>query len=740
MTTLFQAATILIGVIVIPGLKDPFVFPKWSVGVLFAALFLICLAAHPVKRSPPYRTVAMPFAALWLAHIISVFVSGHVWSAIETIMAIGIAGVWLAAGSLLLQSDTQREKWALSVSITGIIVAMIGIGAVFGIGWNRYPGIPDPSATFGHRNLIAQFLIIQIPISLYGAFTSHRLAKRITGAISAFSGTILLVFSACRGAWIGMIGGTGLVLLVLGWRGYFQNRKRTWSWILLGLIMGSVMAGFPVIRDRWLSITDIGRGTNRFRVLVWSSTCRMIQDAPVWGIGAGNFQYVYPLYRSEEEIRLSGKEVVVDQAHNDYLQVAAETGVFGFLSMVWLLSTLFHQCIRIPLHAGPERRLFCLMALMAIGATAIHAGFSSNFRNPVPLLLIAALSGSLLHGTPARTPIATPGSFLSKTSCLLGAAMLVTLWGVRAHYEILVGRGTLAELRKDYPSAARYFTAAHRWFGDYDAGYHAGFVLSEMGDYDQALQMLRSAHKQHPAFRNILFNMGVVLEKLGMLTESVGMYQQTTRIDPVFPDAWNNLGVVLNRLNRLPEAQTALERGVREDPWSPDTHSNLGIIYYKLGQFQKAMEQFQAGVRTGRVLFFERSTTRHLTFLGKMEFRGSFLTPTGTSNPTPWGYVQFPARPEFAPEIQNPPDTVAVMYSDVDHTLMIEFDDVSDAVGYILEYRIPPHLGRVELNPVKPIFADLWNNIGVVYERQGDRKNAEYAFQRSRFIHTKSST
>lgn len=58
---------------------------------------------------------------------------------------------------------------------------------------------------------------------------------------------------------------------------------------------------------------------------IWGATLRMIADHPVFGVGLGAFATMYPRYDPSNGLRRTA------EAHNDYLQLVAETGVVGGL-------------------------------------------------------------------------------------------------------------------------------------------------------------------------------------------------------------------------------------------------------------------------------------------------------------------------------------------------------------------------------------------------------------------------
>lgn len=141
----------------------------------------------------------------------------------------------------------------------------------------------------------------------------------------------------------------------------------------------------------------------------WLGGERMLQNrsgfellSQVWvsGVGAGNYQWVFPMFRGAD-LRF----VTYDHAHNDYLQSAIEQGIpvaaLLALAVGLVLRTLFHayRSRHNPLYRGVV--FGCLLSTVFM---LLHALVEFNFRipaNAVYFLVIAALgvaAGSLERG------------------------------------------------------------------------------------------------------------------------------------------------------------------------------------------------------------------------------------------------------------------------------------------------------------------------------------------------------
>src|SRR5579885_634073 len=113
------------------------------------------------------------------------------------------------------------------------------------------------------------------------------------------------------------------------------------------------------------------------RLGYWRDSIPLIRDFPVLGIGLGGFQDLFPRYQSPPWSPLSVRE-----AHNDYLELAADTGLLGAALLLWFgLSATIRICR--GLRTAPPEVLPVVGALM-VGLGAIAFQELSDFALQIP--------------------------------------------------------------------------------------------------------------------------------------------------------------------------------------------------------------------------------------------------------------------------------------------------------------------------------------------------------------------
>jgi O-antigen ligase/tetratricopeptide (TPR) repeat protein len=111
------------------------------------------------------------------------------------------------------------------------------------------------------------------------------------------------------------------------------------------------------------------------RLSFWKDTIRIIQDFIVTGAGIGSFSDIYPSYQS-----ITG-DFLVNHAHNDYLELAAEGGIVGFALAASFVITLFVKTYRAFLSRKDAYAVYLYMgSITGIIALLIHSFFDFNLH------------------------------------------------------------------------------------------------------------------------------------------------------------------------------------------------------------------------------------------------------------------------------------------------------------------------------------------------------------------------
>jgi O-antigen ligase len=206
-----------------------------------------------------------------------------------------------------------------------------------------------------------------------------------------------IIFAQSRGAWISL----GISLLVMNIILIRRRFLKVYSLIILITLAVGVFGYFyhskGLVSKRIETMLDIEKGeaSMESRFSIWRGTVEMIKDYPWTGVGIGCFEWGFPKYRPLSMGRWS---IRPRYAHNDYLHMAAETGVFGMVFMIWVLCLVVGRALsdrdcNSDNCGQPIINSIILGCGIGMLSLAIHGMVDFNFHIPANMILFVVLAG-----------------------------------------------------------------------------------------------------------------------------------------------------------------------------------------------------------------------------------------------------------------------------------------------------------------------------------------------------------
>jgi tetratricopeptide (TPR) repeat protein len=127
-------------------------------------------------------------------------------------------------------------------------------------------------------------------------------------------------------------------------------------------------------------------------VAIWSRAIPLVKDFPVWGTGYSSYQYVDVLHRSDAY----EADIIVDHAHNDYLEALVEGGLVLFIPVVVAVVLIFRLGFR-AVHRNENRPAgaLALGALVAFTTVAIHSFSDFGMHIPANAVIVTVVCAHL---------------------------------------------------------------------------------------------------------------------------------------------------------------------------------------------------------------------------------------------------------------------------------------------------------------------------------------------------------
>ncbi len=414
------AIVALVPLIILPWLSDPLQLPKLqAMEVLETACFVALLAGlGPVelwrrwRSSPIFWPAVLYLIWVGISTATSVDLTNSVW---------GITGRWGGAPTLFayvllaflaiaaLEKPRDLLVAAMAALSAACIVSLYGLAQYGGwdfVNWN-VDWVLSAFSTMGNPDFLANYelLYIFIAAGLY-VFGWPRRGRWLL-LVSSGLCTAAMWATQTRSAWL------VFVVVAVGFGLWLRSdpvalvrlRRLVLVW---GIATVVVLAWQPSIRARVVSVAvDAARAfgyalnislpgvtsetgnSMAQRIWIWRGVAHMIAARPWTGWGPDTMYEDFPRYQAPDKAKVFPPNIIIDRAHNDYLQVAVDSGLPALAAYAWLLIAALRRALAAWRRAtSPPLRALLLAGLaggvaywielgvnIAMPASAPHAWF-----------------------------------------------------------------------------------------------------------------------------------------------------------------------------------------------------------------------------------------------------------------------------------------------------------------------------------------------------------------------------
>ena len=380
-----------------------------AVSVLFSIavcqiLLALALVALLLSKAPlRLPRIWLPLALFLLATLVSLAFSGDVAGGLPQVRKIYVYSMLLVVFSLFRDLRLIRRLvlcWAgvgAIVAARGIVQFAAKVSEAAALGRNFYDyyeperitGFMSHWMTFGGEEM---FVLLMLMAYLFWSPSARKGGLWFSVlCFAALCAALLLGFT--RSIWIATV--VGGLYLVWRWK------RRLIALAPLALLIGFVAAP-PSVRTRFRSIFHAG--DNQFRLVIWRSGLRMIEQHPWLGLGPEQVNRKTVERYLPPDTPLPLPSGWYGHLHNIYLHYAAERGVPAMLILVWMLLLMlvdFQKALR-TLPPGPSDRRFILHGATAVVLATMVAGlFELNLGDSEVLTMFLVVAGCAYVATEA---------------------------------------------------------------------------------------------------------------------------------------------------------------------------------------------------------------------------------------------------------------------------------------------------------------------------------------------------
>jgi O-antigen ligase len=274
---------------------------------------------------------------------------------------------WLLLIFFLIVNNVKEEG-----QVEKLLTILIGVSTLVGLYavWQHYSGMDlyrgaslEPRGSvflslgfFSHHLTLGGYLMLTFLLALVLLLRAGRSGlPRIIGICAPIVLGLALVFSYARSAWLGAVMGILAFGLLKG--GKFALL------MMLGICVLALLI-YVIEPTSWDRVREINLSKDKpesTRIRLWQTSVAMIKKSPIWGVGLGGWGVLFDQYKVE------GVYAATCHPHNDYLNVAVNTGLLGLLAYLSIWAAFLYSTVR-SLREGTGSRLSRSVQMGAVAA------------------------------------------------------------------------------------------------------------------------------------------------------------------------------------------------------------------------------------------------------------------------------------------------------------------------------------------------------------------------------------
>lgn len=320
-------------------------------------------------------------------------------------------------------------------------------------------------------------------------------------------------------------------------------------------------------------------GSIRQRAFTLRCGYEMWKSRPIIGSGPGTFAFRYPLeqarlLKDNSIFSMYGNVVsnrIATHAHNEYLELAVEGGVFGAAAFIALaFSALFVIFKRAKAAAATEKNNILGFGIAgAFAALLTQSAFEFALHDPLTGMIFWVLLGLGC----AMAPVERRGEFTHAHGAGVFRVAALTVIAAFIIY-----------------APTPYLAMRHMMLAN---------ALGRSHDVDAALEEFDIAEKLDPSAPEILLNRASAHRATGDVSSAKGDLKRALTLSNN-PEIYNSLGKTYAAAGLLPDAEAAFLTTLSIDPWKVSTHLNLAQLYDSWGRADDAILHAQKAVELSR--------------------------------------------------------------------------------------------------------------------------------------------
>jgi O-antigen ligase/Tfp pilus assembly protein PilF len=549
---------------------------------------------------------------------------------------------------LVINNIKQKQQFDIFIQLfffTSFVVALFALLHYYGL--DPYlKDMPSLISTIGQKNWTSTYLAMVFPL-VFSYFLLEKNHRKITYyLLLSILYTILIIFQS-RGIWIS--GGLTLILGIFFLYKFrlFNILKENKKWLFLLLLVFVLITviystqnplnkSADAIPQRITSIYEDNFSSLNPRLIIWKTALKMIKDRPFLGIGIGLFKMDYLDYQAgflEQNPNYLEYGSRSEEAHNEYLQLAAESGIIGLGIFLYIIFIFYRSALKFLNEKkegkGKKEKLILGGLLMGITCFLFHSMLSFPLHVPAlgsAFFIIFALAFLYINdffnleqqdqlkekkdekkkNRGEKSKKKQSKGRRNEKFKVIYIYMALVLFLMMAAINFLVIKPYLADIAyfkgikyyngQDYQRALPNFEQAAR-LDPYNGKilYALGTNYYNLNEYSKAEEILERA-ENYVRDKYLFRNLGLSYIKLGDYKKAEEELEYAVYLDSEFISAYLDLAHLHDSQQDYDRAIISWEKVLKINPDYSERYKilyNLGLMYQRKKMSQQALVYFK---------------------------------------------------------------------------------------------------------------------------------------------------
>ncbi|MEM9998590.1 MAG: O-antigen ligase family protein [Bacteroidota bacterium] len=476
-----RAASLVVGIVAVVLVVtlarafelDRFFVPKELVLHVTAAMSALLVLGAVRRFQVTWADLAL--GAFLMASAASALLATNAWAGTR-VLALTVSGVLLFWVGRVLADEGLGRVVLRAAGVGVVLAAVLALLQAYGVESAFFATNRSPGGTLGNRNFVGHLAAFGLPLLLRPVVVAERWRSALVSLAGVALVVGILVLTRSRAAWLGAAGVMAVMTLGLLLAPALRRPATLGRMVVvLVLAVGSAVAVtvLPNALD-WRSDTpyletaqgvlNYQDGSGRGRLLQYQRSLTLVRDAPVLGVGPGNWSVAYPGVAPPGDPSMSGSRAGMTSnpwPSSDAVALVAERGVLG--TVLWLLfaAVVLEATWRALRRATDPGDAMAAVVLLAVGAGVVITGaFDAVLLLAWPVLIVAVVAGVLFPADQARA-VSMPG-WVPVLACAVlvalsaaGAVRSAGQWAAMDRYQADAGRDSLERAAQLDPGNVR---------------------------------------------------------------------------------------------------------------------------------------------------------------------------------------------------------------------------------------------------------------------------------------------